>query len=99
MPLVQLGTMLLTKLNRPDDAIRAYRDAVDAVEHPRPGSQPSGLPYLALGTGLKKRGDLDGARDAFQRALAYAASPGSDPAEKAQIRDEAQRQLRALPPK
>jgi cytochrome c-type biogenesis protein CcmH/NrfG len=99
MPLVQLGTMLLTQLNRPDEAIQAYRDAVDAVEHPRPGSQPSGLPYLALGTGLKKRGDLAGARDAFQRALAYADAPGGDAAEKAQVRDEAQRQLGALPRK
>ena len=91
MPLVNLGNMLIDTLNRPDEAMEAYRAAVEAVEHPRPGSQPSAMPYLALGTGLKKRGDMEGARAAFARALEMA-GPYHDP----ETAKEARLQLAAM---
>ena len=45
------------------------------------------MPYLALGSALKRRGDVDGAREAFQKAAAY-----PDP----QIQEQARGHLRLL---
>lgn len=87
MPLVNLGNLLTNDLSRPDEGIEAYRAAVREVENPRPGSHPSGMPYLALGSALKRRGDVDGAREAFQKAAAY-----PDP----QIQEQARGHLRLL---
>jgi Flp pilus assembly protein TadD len=72
MPLVNLG-YLLEQQNRPDEALEAFKAAAAAVEPPlRPGSFPTGKPYLALGLALKQRGDADGAKRAFSRALELA---------------------------
>ena len=72
LPLVNLGFMLQRDLNRPDDALKAFREAVESVEHPRPGSFPSARPHLALGRALRDRGDTQGAGAAFTRALELA---------------------------
>jgi tetratricopeptide (TPR) repeat protein len=72
LPLVNLGYLLEQDPSRRDEALAAFRQAVDSVEHPRPGSAPSAKPYLALGLALKNRADIPGARDAFTRGLAMA---------------------------
>ena len=76
MPLVNLATMLEADPARRDEALQLFREAVDSVEHPRPGSKPAGTPYLALGLALKNRGDIPGAIAAFQRAREIAIQTG-----------------------
>lgn len=70
---VNLGT--LVQAERPDEALEYFRLAVRDLEHPpprAPANRPvSGMPYLALGDALRKRGDEAGARGAYERALVY----------------------------
>lgn len=83
---VNLGALYLKHLNRPDDAIKAFRAAVADVE--RGGRRPlSAMPYLALGDALRKTGDIDGARAAFTKALDFD-----------ETKDQARRELDRLPP-
>lgn len=70
MPLVDLGGMLRRE-GRENDAIAAFREAVDYMEHPRPGCVPDCVPYLALGAALEGRGDVAGAREAFLKASGF----------------------------
>lgn len=102
MPLVNLGN-LLRDTGRPDEALEAYKAAVHAVEHPRPGSVPSGMPYLSLGVALKARGDIEGAREAFLKALLFAEEEAKRKSTSAapmsnMLRDQAMAHLRTLPP-
>jgi hypothetical protein len=75
MAWVTLGNMLFHDLNRLDEGLVAYREGVRDLTSSKSGSaatrQLSGVPYLALGTALKKVGDLSGARQAFESATAY----------------------------
>jgi tetratricopeptide (TPR) repeat protein len=101
MPLVNLGNLLLRK-GRADEALECYRAAVHDVEHPRPGSLVSPVPYLALGAELERRGDVRGARGAFESALAVAEGelrrrPDKNPGINRSARDEAIRRLAQLP--
>jgi protein O-mannosyl-transferase len=90
MPLVNLANMI--DAERPAEALELYRRAVDEVENPRPGAQMeiSGVPFLTYGLALKRAGDLDGARRALERALAFEFS-------NEQVKREARLQLEALP--
>jgi hypothetical protein len=46
--------MLESDPARRDEALRAFKEAAESVDHPRPGSKPAGTPFLALGLALKK---------------------------------------------
>jgi len=87
---VALGNMLFHERERREEGIAAFREGVRDLTTPRAGSDAtrklSGLPYLSLGTALKKMGDFGGARAAFEGALAYPDSA-----------DQARLQLAALP--
>lgn len=68
--MVNLGSMYMRQLNRPDDAIALFREAVADIE--KGGRRSiSALPYLALGDALRRKGDIEGARAAFTKALAF----------------------------
>jgi tetratricopeptide (TPR) repeat protein len=83
---VNLGNLYLNELNRPEAAVEQFRLAVADVE--RGGRRPlSALPYLSLGVGLRRTGDLAGARAAFERAADFE-----------ETRDAARRELDALGP-
>jgi hypothetical protein len=91
MAWVTLGNMLFHDLGKMDEGLAAYREGVRDLVTPRTGSagtrQLSGVPYLALGTALKKTGDLAGARSAFESAMEYP-----------DTKEIATQQIRALPP-
>ncbi len=72
LPLVNLGYLLEQDPARRDEALAAFRAAVESVEHPRPGSYQSAKPFLALGLALKNRGQTDEARAVFTRAIELA---------------------------
>lgn len=92
LPLVNLGYLLERDLNRPDEALVAFKEAVESVEHPRPGSSASAKPYLALGMALKNRGDIEGARTTFTRGLEMATRLGDT-----ETVQQSRGQLAALP--
>jgi hypothetical protein len=73
MAWVNLGSMIQNE--RPDDALECFRAAVRDVERPREGSlagrQLSGLPYVALGHALMKRGAIDEAQPVLTRGLYF----------------------------
>jgi tetratricopeptide (TPR) repeat protein len=59
--LVELGNLYLNRLDRPEDAAAAFREAVAEVESLDP-SRFSPLPYLGLGVALLRTGDTEEAR-------------------------------------
>jgi tetratricopeptide (TPR) repeat protein len=67
-PLVNLGNLYLNRLNRIDDAVAAFREAVADVESAGP-RRFSPLPYLGLGVALERKGETAEAR----RTLEFAA--------------------------
>lgn len=82
--MVNLGSMYMRQLNRPDEAIALFREAVADIE--KGGRRSiSALPYLALGDALRRRGDIEGARQAFTKALAFE-----------ETRKDAERELQSL---
>ncbi len=88
---VNLGSMYLTQMNRPQDAIVQLRAAVADVERgavvEKGQRRPlSALPYLALGNALRATGDIAGARQAFMEALKFD-----------ETRTDAENELRATP--
>lgn len=89
-PMISLANMI--DAERPAEALELFKAAVREIENPRPGTEAAltGMPYLALGTALKRAGDLDGARRAFESALAFHRSDE-------QVKREARLQLEALP--
>jgi len=68
---LNLGNLYYNNLGRLDDAISAYRLAVDHVEAFR-SKMFTPTPYLALGIALRDRGDVEGARRALEVARKYA---------------------------
>jgi tetratricopeptide (TPR) repeat protein len=69
-PLDSLGDLYLNHLNRLDDAVLAYRDAVADVESRGPEFF-SPLPYLGLGLALARKGDAESARELLQFAARF----------------------------
>ena len=67
---LNLGNMYYNNLHRVDDAIEAYRAAVEHVEAFR-SKMFSPTPYLALGIALRDKGDLEGARRMLKVARRY----------------------------
>jgi tetratricopeptide (TPR) repeat protein len=82
---LNLGNMYLRDLNRPADAVDAYRAAIAHMERFH-SKMFTPTPYLALGIALRMTGDPAGARAALQVAARYA-----------ETRDLARAQLRQLP--
>ena len=83
---LNLGNMYYNNLHRPDDAIAAYRAAIDHIEASS-GKVFSPTPYLALGIALKAKGDLEGAREALTVAKRHK-----------KTRQRAEQELAALDP-
>lgn len=73
--LVNRGMLLIRDLGRPEEGLECLRAAVRDVETPRTGAAAhrplSGRPYLALGAVLRERGDVAGAREAFEKARMF----------------------------
>jgi tetratricopeptide (TPR) repeat protein len=67
---LNLGNLYYNNLGRLDDAIAAYRSAVDHVEAFR-SKMFTPTPYLALGIALRDQGDIEGARRALEVATKY----------------------------
>ncbi len=67
---LNLGNLYYNNLGRLDDAIAAYRSAVDHVEAFR-SKMFTPTPYLALGIALREQGDAEGARRALEVARKY----------------------------
>lgn len=67
---LNLGNMYYNNLNRVDDAIEAYRAAVEHVEA-FPSKMFSPTPYLALGIALRDKGNVEGARRMLEVARKY----------------------------
>lgn len=67
---LNLGNLYFNNLGRLDDAITAYRSAVDHVEAFR-SKMFTPTPYLALGIALRDKGDTEGARHALEVARKY----------------------------
>lgn len=80
-----LGNMYYNQLNRIDDAIAAYRDAIAHIEAHR-DKLFSPMPYLTLGIALAQEGQVEEARELFEFAGRYAAT-----------RERARRELARLP--
>lgn len=76
MALVNRGTLLIRELKREEEGIACLRAAVADIERPGAGGgRPvSGVPYLALGSALGNRGDTEGAKAQFRKALNHADS-------------------------
>jgi len=87
LPLVNLGVLLTNDLDRPDEGLEMYREAVRSIESPRPGSRFTAKPYLVLGRALAIRGRPDEARQVLLKALNH---PKAEP----EVRDEARRLMR-----
>lgn len=88
---VNLGSMYLNQMNRPQDALSHLRAAVQDIERgmvtDRGQRRPvSATPYLALGNALRVTGDFAGARKAFEEALKFD-----------ETRDAARKELDATP--
>jgi tetratricopeptide (TPR) repeat protein len=66
-PLISLGDLYLNRLDRIDDAVAVYREAVADVESGGPRSFAP-YPYLGLGLALTRRGDRESARPYLQVA-------------------------------
>ena len=85
---LNLGNLYFNLLNRRDDAIAAYRAAIDFIESSDSRSKVfNPKPYLALGIALRQRGDHTEARRVLEVARK---SRGT--------RDRALRELAKLPP-
>jgi tetratricopeptide (TPR) repeat protein len=71
---MNLGTLYLYQLNRPNDAEAAYRAAVEDVERPRrirgEGIESS-LPYMGMGDVMAKTGRKEDARAWFEKARGF----------------------------
>lgn len=67
---LNLGNMYFNQLNRIDDAIDAYRKGVAYMEQHRKKMMSPGL-YLALGIGLRTRGDDAQAHEVLREAKRY----------------------------
>lgn len=83
---LNLGNMYFNNLNRLDDAIAAYRAAVDHVEAHR-AKMFSPSPYLALGIALHRKGQIEEARKMLAVARKYR-----------ETRVRADKELAKLPP-
>ncbi|HNQ23354.1 MAG TPA: tetratricopeptide repeat protein [Phycisphaerae bacterium] len=82
---LNLGNMYYNDLKRRDDAIAAYRNAIQYIESRGP-KMFSPKPYLALGLALREKGEFAEARTMLTKAAAYA-----------ETRDRARRELARLP--
>lgn len=88
---VNLGSLYLNQLNRPQEAIVQFRAAIQDIEKGLVSDQGqrrpiSATPYLALGNALRVTGDIAGARNAFEQALKFD-----------ETRDAARKELDATP--
>ena len=70
--MVNLGSLYLTRLNRPGDAIVQFEGAVRAMEAPGLDRPASGGAYLGLGFARLQAGDRAGAVAALRRAAEFA---------------------------
>jgi protein O-mannosyl-transferase len=86
--LVNRGNLLI-KLGREEEGLACLRGAVLDIETVRTGAEArrpiSGMPHLALGSALLRRGDKAGAIESFRKALKYESS-----------REAAEKELRDL---
>jgi tetratricopeptide (TPR) repeat protein len=69
-PLINLGDLYLNHLDRVDDAVSAYREAVADVESRGPESF-SPFPYLGFGLALVRKGETESARPFLRRAAQF----------------------------
>jgi tetratricopeptide (TPR) repeat protein len=69
-PLINLGDLYLNHLDRVDDAVSTYREAIADVESRGPESF-SPFPYLGFGLALMRKGEVESARPFLQRAAQF----------------------------
>lgn len=67
---VNLGGMYIQHMGRSADGVEQIRMAVAEIERLGPRAT-SAMPFLALGRALRSTGDIEGAKQAFRRALEF----------------------------